>query len=320
MVKYQMIVSFILYSFYSIIGFGKGNSALLEWSKKTGVPVEMISDDILYILKRADEYITMHDKEESLFNVSHNKFSLFSEREMVQFKGFNNKHFLMNNFEEYVKANGSLPVSYDLEALDKLSAVKDQGKCGSCYAFATIASIESQIRVKHNVVANLAEQQIVDCDRQNDGCDGGTINTVFQFAKNGLCLENDYKYIAKETGKCRQCKGVYLSSVESFKKIPMDEESLKDAIFRYGAVVVAVDSSNLQFYKGGIYDKCDRSVDHAVVAVGWGYDAKLKANYWKIRNSWGSDFGENGYFRMIRSDKATSDCGIYEYAYVPILV
>lgn len=188
----------------------------------------------------------------------------------------------------------ALPAAFSWLGQKMMTPVKNQGSCGSCWAFAACGQFEANIKRFDNVTRDLSEQWLVNCDQS--GCDGGWCpNNMFK--KNGAVYEADVPY----KGKDATCATSYTyhEKILSYKEIATQPtvDQIKDAIYKYGPVWVAVCvGSNFNAYKTGVLTKTDAGqVNHAVVLCGWD-DA---TSSWVLRNSWGTSWGENsGYMRI----------------------
>ncbi|KAM3175313.1 hypothetical protein ACTXT7_008778 [Hymenolepis weldensis] len=205
-----------------------------------------------------------------------------------------------------------------------VTPVKDQGQCGSCWAFSATGSLEGQYKKKKGKLISFSEQQLVDCSyaQGNEGCSGGLMDQAFQYwVKNGAESEKDYPYTAKD-GSCKFNKSKSITRVKKFVKVKSkDESQLKLSVGQVGPVSVGIDASSMgfQFYQGGIYkdDECtDSEIDHGVLVVGYDQD-KNGEKYWIVKNSWGTDWGNEGYIWMARDYH--NMCGIASLASYPIL-
>merc|ERR1712232_381596 len=182
--------------------------------------------------------------------------------------------------------------------------VKDQGQCGSCWSFSAIANIEAQNFVKTQKLVSLSEQELVDCDQTDHGCQGGLPSNAFEFlisSKTGLETESEYPY-HPAVGKCREQKSNEVVFIASWKKVSSDEQQMAAALMQYGTLSIGINANPLQYYKGGVVDPwfflcTSMGIDHGVAIVGYGTDTKP---YWTVRNSWGVTWGEEGYFRIVR--------------------
>ncbi|KAG5867068.1 hypothetical protein JTB14_032280 [Gonioctena quinquepunctata] len=186
-------------------------------------------------------------------------------------------------------------------------AFKDQGGCGSCWAFSATGALEGQSFIKLGMTAPFSEQQLVDCSGSHGtaGCNGGYMQSAFAYVKdNGIMYEDKYPYEGKQ-GSCRYSGcglGLRINGYISMN----DENALLQAVGTVGPVSVSINGGYLQSYKGGILDDagCSQATNHGVLAVGYG---NAGVDYWLLKNSWGDWFGEAGYFRIRRG---VSMCGI----------
>jgi C1A family cysteine protease len=200
-----------------------------------------------------------------------------------------------------------------------VTEVEDQlmDDCGSCYAFSALGAVESRHFIKTGNLLKLSKQEIVDCSYGNQGCGGGSgLMTYNYLIDNGISLESDYKYEAKE-GDCK--KDVPRSEVKVFGYVQMEgEDNLKKALVQ-GPVKVLMNAKlrSLNFYKEGIYDdsSCTSSTNHAVLAVGYGRSDE-GIDFWIVKNSWSEDWGEKGYIRIAMGQKV---CGFGKIFYYPLL-
>jgi len=201
------------------------------------------------------------------------------------------------------------PSTYDWRNQGAVTGVKDQGNCGCCWAFSTVAIVEGAYYVKYKrSPAQYSEQQLVNCDNTNNACNGGNMVDGLNYIKRagGLARMSTFPYRAsKQACTFKSSQGVI--RVAGLNQINGSESSIKDALVRYGPLGAAVDSTNLQFYSSGIYT-CNGgvNVNHAITIVGYGVDKS--GLYWIIKNSWGTSWGMNGYFYL-----RSGHCGINEY-------
>ena len=193
--------------------------------------------------------------------------------------------------------------------------VKHQRDCGGCWAFATTAVIESQYMIKYGNNISLSEQQLIDCDENNLKCEGGNMRKAFLYLQeNGLMKSEDYPFINGE-GECKYDENKAVIKVKEFNFVPKDEEEMKKALFKYGPLAGAINGIMMAFYEKGVYEPwfsslCPDNINHAVVIVGYGIDKETNKQFWRVKNSWGSQWGEDGYFRIIRGEGI---CGIKRY-------
>jgi len=209
----------------------------------------------------------------------------------------------------------SAPATLDWRPKGAVTPVKNQEQCGSCWAFSVTENVESQwILAGHgnNNTIDLAPQQIVDCDQSDAGCGGGDPPTAYEYlmSTGGLESESAYPYTA-EDGSCRFNKGSVVAKISNWKYATSgdDETTLQNNLVSWGPLSVCVDAANWQDYSGGVMGgwQCAwiNILDHCVELVG--YDTTASTPFWIVRNSWGTDWGENGYIRLEMWDDT---CGI----------
>merc|ERR1711997_717417 len=218
-----------------------------------------------------------------------------------------------------------LPESVDWRDQGVITDVKDQGHCGSCWAFATIESIESYLKINspEDAMPELSAQHITSCTPNelqcggSGGCKGSVPQLGFVYSQLfGLVTEDDYPYTSGSFGVSWNCKYDAdsmnaMATVRGYETLPKNEyEPVMNHLANVGPLSIAVDASGWSFYGGGVFDSCsyDRNIEinHAVQLVGYGTDAS-EGDYWIVRNSWGSSWGENGYIRLKR--EANPPCG-----------
>lgn len=233
-----------------------------------------------------------------------------------------------NESERYRFVDGGneegLPKMVDWREKGAVAVVKDQGQCGSCWAFSTIGAVEGINQIVTGDLITLSEQELVDCDTDYDsGCNGGLMDYAFEFIiKNGgIDSEEDYPYTAQD-GICDQNrKNAKVVTIDGYEDVPAnDEKSLQKAV-AHQPVSVAIEAGGraFQLYESGVFTgTCGTQLDHGVVAVGYGTEDGL--DYWVVRNSWGSSWGENGYIRLDRNlnNTKTGKCGIAMEASYPV--
>ena len=221
-------------------------------------------------------------------------------------------------------ANVKVPDAVNWREQGAVTEIKDQGHCGSCWAFSATGALEGQLFRRSGDLVSLSEQNLIDCSGKygNRGCKGGLMNYAFQYVKDngGIDTEISYPYQAV-VGKCRYNVSNVGASDIGFVNIPKgSEEKLKIAVATVGPISVAIDASlqSFHFYSKGIYDEPDCSpekLDHGVLVVGYG--TENEQDYWLVKNSWGADWGDNGYVKMARNKN--NQCGIATMASYPLV-
>jgi len=199
--------------------------------------------------------------------------------------------------------------------------IVNQGSCGSCWAISASEALEAQLQKNgHKSGIKVSAQALVDCVPNpqhcggTGGCDGATGELAYAWVRDhGIPMESDLEYTA-QTGKCHHSEGLYPASqrvrVSGFHALPSNKYApLMNALVQEGPAVVSVDGNTWFDYDSGVFDGCEKDavLGHAVLLVGYGSDANKP--YWRIQNSWGADWGENGYIRLFRHADEESWCG-----------
>jgi cathepsin F len=304
-------------------------------------------DKISYFFHK---FNTQHKKEHKTYEEFTKKLIIFSENlfkfaEFVHFEGEEPKFspFFDISTEEFAKTHlnnkfdpsftkglkhaqieivNDLPKEKDWRKEGAVTPVKNQGQCGSCWAFSTIGTVESQNAIVNGKLVSLSESQIIDCDTkgENKGCQGGLMIEALKYiiGEGGLMSEHDYPYVPRQE-KCKYDAKKSVVSVKGFEvvdpKKTANRELYKSALINRGPIAVALNAIPLQFYFGGIFHPikviCNpEKLDHGVVIVGYGTEGGK--DYWIVKNSWGPAWGEQGYFRIYNGDQNGGEnvCGI----------
>lgn len=201
-----------------------------------------------------------------------------------------------------------LPDRFDWRDRNGVTEVRNQGGCGSCWAFGSAAVMEAAIKIKTGREVNLAEQQLVNCQPDYGSCGGGYFALGF-YTKKGAQYESDVPYRARN-GMCNASapqheRVSHWAYVGKSGRSPTTQE-LKAAIFQYGPIAVTVTASNaMMSYRGGIFNACSRAAtNHIVTLVGWDDSSQV----WIMKNSWGKNWGENGYMRIRYTSVTGAKC------------
>merc|ERR1711957_607243 len=185
--------------------------------------------------------------------------------------------------------------SLDWTQRGAVNAIKDQGQCGSCWAFSTTANLEGAGFVSTGKLVSLSESQLVDCDKNDGGCQGGLPTNAFDWMKagnRGIVSESDYPYTPKD-GTCKSAGLTEVTKITDYSVISQNEDQIAAALSQYGPLSIGIDADPFQTYSSGVLDvSCGSQLDHGVAIVGYGVANGKK--YWKIRNSWGASWGECG--------------------------
>nr|XP_027201447.1 crustapain-like [Dermatophagoides pteronyssinus] len=226
---------------------------------------------------------------------------------------FNNNHskISMNVVRKMNQTSITFPAQFDWRSQSMVTTIEDQGQCGSSWIFAGVGLVESANSIAGNPLVVLSKQQVLDCVLApfylSDGCNGGMLDDVFHYARQvGLTMEKTYPYKGKQ-GECRQVLGEWREWIYRYNYLPLNssDEMIMWVVYNKGPVATLINAGDrhFQLYSGGILtDGGDRGLsgehDQYVQIIGWGNDNGL--DFWLIKNSWGRDWGESGYARMIR--------------------
>ncbi|KAF7637568.1 hypothetical protein Mgra_00003086 [Meloidogyne graminicola] len=285
----------------------------------------------------AKQYINKHQKAYSegkvSFQLGENHIADLPFNEYRKLNGFR-RHFgdplKHKNASTFMSPLNLCDVPESVDWRDKglVTDVKNQGMCGSCWAFSATGALEGQHSRKLGSLVSLSEQNLIDCTKGepygNMGCNGGLMDKAFQYIRDnkGLDTEMSYPYKAKTGKKCLFKRSSVGASDTGFVDLPSgDEEKLKIAVATQGPVSVAIDAGHrsFQLYTHGVYDEdacSSENLDHGVLVVGYGTD-DIHGDYWIVKNSWGTHWGEEGYIRMSRNKD--NQCGIASQASYPLV-
>ena len=277
-------------------------------------------------------FIQENNNSGATHTAGHNKFSDWSEEEFKAIQGLRSHHSAGLEVTVQTPELKDTPAAVDWRTSNKVSAVKDQGSCGSCWAFSTTGAVESAYAIKWggDVTTLFSEQQLVDCaggEYLNGGCNGGWYYWAYQYLREyGFETEEEYPYTAKD-GTCNydSAKRVASSGVASYSLVTDlgtggDRTAIKAAIAKGPAnVAVAAGNKHFQTYSSGILTStsCPTEIDHAILAVGYGQEDNTW--YYIVKNSWGSSWGEDGYIRIEATEDGDGICGVNQYVVYPTM-
>jgi len=263
------------------------------------------------------EKINNHNMQNTLSRTGINKFSDWTAAEFKSILGYRKSHKHTANKVHQV-SGVAVPNAVDWRTQGAVTPVKDQGQCGSCWAFSTTGALEGANVVAGNSLVSLSEQNLVDCSTENSGCNGGSMDLAFQFSETEhLETEANYPYTGQD-GTCAYSKSKAAVGASSYSDVTQgDNAALKDAVAQSPvSIAIEADQSVFQSYTGGIITStdCGTQLDHGVLLVGYG--SEDGTDYWIVKNSWGPDWGESGYVRI--ADVAGDGiCGINNGAVYP---
>jgi len=271
-----------------------------------------------WIFKSNADVIRAHNAKQSSFQMGMNDFSDLTLDE------FSESHFGVKMPTEMwqgakklgthsVRAGEELPSSVDWTSKGAVTPIKNQGSCGSCWSFSSTGALEGAWEIATGQLVSMSEQQFVDCNKQNSGCSGGWMDYAFKYAEGvGLCTEDSYPYTKKD-GTCNLdgCSvAIPKGGVTGFVDVDHTEEAMMSAVAQQPvAIAIEADKLIFQFYMFGVvHGNCGTNLDHGVLNVGYGTSSGTK--YWKVKNSWGSWWGEGGYVKVLRGKGGDGECGI----------
>ncbi|KAK3888537.1 hypothetical protein Pcinc_007389 [Petrolisthes cinctipes] len=286
----------------------------------------------------------LHHNEQGTATYGPTKFADLTEAEFrQQMLGFRPDLKPQHSNMKPVSTSGlndmELPTSFDWREYGAVTPIKNQGMCGSCWAFSTTGNVEGQWAIKHKNLYSLSEQELVDCDSTDQGCNGGLPENAYEaIAKlGGLESEQDYPYDGEDE-QCHFNKSMVQVTVNGSLELPEDEIMLAKWLVKNGPISIGINANALQFYMGGVSHPfkflCNPAdLDHGMLIVGfgvhttkylhrrqpywlvknsWAYPVfKKTLPFWIVKNSWGEQWGEQGYYRVYRGD---GTCGVNKMA------
>ncbi|XP_073122228.1 cysteine protease RD19A-like [Henckelia pumila] len=255
------------------------------------------------------------------------QFSDLTPREFrSQLLGVNRRYRLPSDAHKAeILPTNDLPTNFDWRDHGAVVPVKNQGSCGSCWSFSTTGALEGANFLATGKLESLSEQQLVDCDHECDpeekdscdsGCNGGLMNSAFEYTlkAGGLMREKDYPYTGTDRGACKFDKTKIAAKVANFSVVSLDEDQIAANLVKHGPLAVAINAVYMQTYMKGVSCPyiCSKQLDHGVLLVGYGASGyapiRMKEKqYWIIKNSWGENWGENGYYKICRGRNI---CGV----------
>lgn len=276
------------------------------------------------LFKNNIRLINEHNSKQSSFKLGINKFSDLSDKELSQFHGLNSS--LLTDEEDLLSSSPSLPVSVpdtvDWVAQGYVTPAKDQGRCGSCWAFGSVVALEGSHKKATGVLKNFAEQEYLDCVfTTRDGCTGGATHVCFDFNKNTghMASQTSYPYTATDVDRSECDLTKFKNSLISGKvtgrvtsrHIETEENTVKLLSLQPVTLFIEATRTLHQYKEGILMDQtCWSQTNHAVAGVGY------TPQYIIVKNSWGAGWGESGFFKLMRG---WSNCGLYLSAQYPVV-
>jgi len=298
----------------------KYQTGTAEWESRRGV-----------FLKELARVVAHNANSKTTWKENVNQMSALSSSEKQAFygrsKSVSQAQPAKLQYQEDLPANyklmpeSSLPEHVDWRDQGVATAVKDQGHCGSCWAFSSTAALESHVAIASGLLFDLSTQQIAACAPNPESCggsgncNGATSELAFNYVAGAKGVVESFQYPYDEyygvESKCNVPTAAPKAQIRGFVQLASNKElDLLNAVAREGPIVVSVDASTWHSYDSGIFNGCNQAspdINHAVVLMGYGVDNGQK--YWLIRNSWSASFGEAGYIRILRTADEESNCG-----------
>ena len=281
-----------------------------------------------------DEYIEHVNHQNFTYTLGHNKFSGMSQSEYIDYFNLKNIFFDYQHGNKVDTEYVELADSVNWVESGAVTPVKDQGQCGSCWSFSTTGALEGAYYIKYGNLLSFSEQQLVSCDNfkhggHDMGCNGGLMDSAFQWIEqnNGLCLESDYSYVSGTTGKSGSCETtcdvVKNSVIHDYNDVaPSSDDAMMTALMQQPvSIAIQADQKEFQLYQSGVFTgSCGVELDHGVLVVGYG--SENGEDYYLVKNSWSTSWGDNGYIKLGRGSQYNSgagQCGMLMQGSYPIV-
>ena len=308
------------------------HSSFLTWSARQGRLYASPSEQLFRLGVYYKNYLKIQamKQEKISFEMELNKFADVSEEEF-RAKYLNLKEPALSEsipehrvFKPSLADSSNLPEYFDWRDQGAVNEIVAQGECGSCWSFVGIVAVEGAWKIAGNKLEKFSEQQPVDCAQEfgAEGCGGGWMEYVYEYIikRGGIERRADYPYVAM-VQQCKENPSKYVGKLKDYLTIPRND--CKDMLLAitYNPIATAIDAGYMPFYKSGVYDypHCTDNINHAVSIVGFGRDWANGKEYYTVRNTFGRDWGEEGYIKMDRNVQPVSGlCGLCRRSSFPI--
>jgi len=273
-----------------------------------GEEENMRHENYLAAVAKINEHNAEYDQGMHTWWMGENNFLDWTEHEYNMRNGY--RVGMLSEDGPMFVPTGEAPDAVDWRDKGAVQHVKDQGQCGSCWAFGAVGAMEGQQFLINGNLPDCSEQQLVDCDHQSSGCNGGLEEWAFKYVikqgSHGIDTQSSYPYTARDgscdTSKTGDDQDVCVT-ITGQTTISHTEAALQQALAQVGPINLGVAASSWSHYSGGIFDEaCNGGINHAVLGVG--YDSN--AGYWIVKNSWGTSWGEDGYIRLVQGKNICS--------------
>ncbi|KAE9588577.1 putative actinidain [Lupinus albus] len=297
-----------------------------SWMKQHGRQYKDKEEwEVRYGIYQANvKFIEFINSQNYSYKLKDNKFAdLTNDEFKSNHLGFR-QHRLYSNTRFRYHNHGELPKSIDWRKKGAVTNIKDQGNCGSCWAFSAVAAVEGINQIKSGKLVSLSEQQLIDCDIENGnlGCQGGDMEIAFTFIKKhgGITTNKHYPYQGSD-GTCKNPRNHAIVNISGYENVPAQNEKMLKAAASNQPVSVAIDAGcyEFQLYSKGIFSRsCGKDLNHGMTIVGYG-EENNGHKYWIVKNSWATNWGDSGYIKIKRDIRDKDGvCGIAMDASYPI--
>jgi len=321
-----------------------------KWADKHKVAIPETDTAFAHLFanwKNNDKIIEETNARNLSYTLGHNAFSGMNSAEFAEHMRFDvNREIIDSSWMPKTPAlRGemfevtSVPASVDWRTKNAVTPVKNQGQCGSCWSFSTTGALEGIYSIKKGSLVSFSEQQLVDCDYiraggTSLGCNGGDMKSAMEWIgkNNGLCTEQAYPYVSgttKTNGPCQKsCSIVSGSDISTTFSVPANSDNAMMTALAQQPVSIAIeaDQASFQLYKSGVFTgSCGTNLDHGVLLVGYGTMNGL--DYYILKNSWDSSWGDAGYMYIGRGADANGQvynggkgqCGLLMQGVYPVM-
>lgn len=274
-----------------------------------------------------DDLISNHNQlDEISYTLGHNRFSHMNTEEFSSFLNSRPAFNAMDDYDDSLLFDDYdsleeiyLPLSVDWTTQGAVTGVKDQGNCGSCWSFSATGALEGAYKIKYGTLISFSEQNLVSCDTIDSACNGGLMDNAFSWTRSngGLCTESGYPYTSGTTGQKGTCTTTCSKNTNVAPKSYTDVQKNSDSALMTAisnqpvSIAIQANQPDFQLYKSGVLTgKCGANLDHGVLAVGYGTWSD-GTDYYKVKNSWGTGWGMDGYILIQRGkNQQCGECGI----------
>lgn len=297
-----------------------------EWAMKHGKVYNSVDEKMFRFDVFLKRYLAImrHNNLKKSYTLGLNKFSDMTDEEFeAKYLGFRPSNRVKNYVQFSQQEVSQAPTSVDWRTKGIVTPVKNQGQCGSCWAFSAVAAIEGAMAQSTGNLQSFSEQQLVDCSLLygNHGCNGGLMDHAFNYVHaKGLTTEENYPYVAHHQKCDKDAVSKKVAHISKHHDVHKNHQTDLKSASAGRVVSVAIQANAIMSYTGGVFKNggCGTNLNHGVTLVGYGHDETSGYDFWLVKNSWGEAWGEKGYIRIYRDDATGPGmCGIAMSASYP---